>query len=143
MKKFSQINESVSVDKEPIVEIDVVEFKNKFINNSERWKRFNFEIQERTINRLNQLVRENPTMTDDWSLHCIYNADDYGRGSGSPIIIVKAVNNEHARLKAAIILENRDFFITGFYTPVEINDVRYKEMIDDLEERLGILKNPK
>jgi len=93
--------------KDPIdVESDVIDFREKFGSN----RRI-----ENVEYMLKKLIDENPTMSDNWDIYGIYNADDYGRKIGDPLVLVKAINGGHARVKASNILNNIEIYATGLY----------------------------
>jgi hypothetical protein len=84
------------------------------------------------------------TMTDDWNYYNVYNADDYGKNIGD-IMVVKAVNNQHAKLKVATIKNNLEIFSTGFYLAKKVD--LDKEILDtenqikSLQKKLNELNN--
>jgi hypothetical protein len=132
--------------KEPIdVESDVEEF----------WRVFGEKVKtsygSSHIQRINSMIDElinefGITITDDWNYYVVYESDDYGRNRGD-IITVKAVNKNHAKLKAATIKDNLEIFLTGFYSSREVD--LDKEILDtensikSLQKKLDELKNIK
>jgi hypothetical protein len=121
--------------KDPIdVESDVIDFREKFGSN----RRI-----ENVEHMLKKLVDENPTMSDNWDIYEIYNADDYGRKTGDTLVLVKAINGGHARVKASNIINNIEIYATGFYTAVKIDKKTYELRIKSLENQLKKLKDIK
>jgi hypothetical protein len=128
--------------KDPIdVESDVIEFRKNFIENS-KFQKYNRNTAylDRLEGVLNDLVRQNPTMTDDWNIYDVYNSDDYGRKEKT-VIYVKAVSRMHARVKAANILNNMEIVATGFYDSSVVDKAEYKARIGALEKQLDQLRN--
>jgi len=86
------------------------------------------------------------TMSDSWDYYLVYEADDYGRNRGD-IMIVKAVNTNHAKLKVATFRNNLEIFSTGFYLSKKVD--LDKEILDtensikSLQKKLDELKNIK
>jgi hypothetical protein len=138
--------------KEPIdVELDIEKFWEVF---GEKIKSYDIkrppskpewgkEYQIRSM--INKLTEEfGVTMTDDWNYYNVYNADDYGRNTGD-IMVVKAVNNQHAKLKVATIKNNLEIFSTGFYLVKKVD--LDKEILDtenqikSLQKKLNELNN--
>jgi len=80
------------------------------------------------------------TMSDNWDYYLVYDAD-----SGYPILTVKAVNKNHAKLKVATFINNLEIFSTGFYSSKKVD--LDKEILDtensikSLQKKLDKLKN--
>ncbi len=131
--------------KDPIdVESDVNEFLEKFGEKFRVWctkvvSSKNTEYYDKKIAEINHLSVSNPTMTDEWDIHEVYNTDDYGRSVGT-IILVKAISKLHSRIKAATIKNNLEI-LTGFYDVKKISKVEYESRIKELETELQKLKN--
>jgi hypothetical protein len=92
IKKFESIEYNDPID----VEADIANF----------WEVFGKKIKtssEGFIKQINSMIDEltskfGITMTDDWYYYLVFEEDDYGRNKGY-IMIVKAVNRNHAKLK--------------------------------------------
>lgn len=140
MKHLRKYNESLS--KDPIdPTLDVEDFKEKFAKN----KMYNNElvIDSPDIKRiLDIILNNNATMTDDWKIYGVYNADDYGRRQGDYMFYVKAVSKEHARVKAATYRNNIEIISTGYYKAEELSERTINIMIDALQYQISLLKNP-
>jgi len=140
IKKFESIEYNDPID----VEADIANF----------WEVFGKKIKtssEGFIKQINSMIDEltskfGITMTDDWYYYLVFEADDYGRNKGD-IMIVKAVNRNHAKLKVATIKSNLEIFSTGFYLSKkvdlgkEISDT--ENLIKSLQKKLDELKNIK
>jgi hypothetical protein len=119
--------------KDPIdVESDVIDFREKFGSN----RRI-----ENVEHMLKKLVDENPTMSDNWDIYEIYNTNDIGLNTGKGLVLVKAINGGHARVKASNIINNIEIYATGFYTAVKIDKKVHELRIKSLEDQLQKLKN--
>lgn len=79
------------------------------------------------------------TMTDDYRYYDVCSVDDYGRPIKT-LVTVKAVNKNHARIKASIIRKDSEIITTGFYGAEEID---IESRISSLEEELKRLKSIK
>ena len=119
--------------KDPIdVESDVIDFREKFGSNRR---------VENVEHMLKKLVDENPTMSDNWDIYEIYNTNDIGLNTGKGLVLVKAINGGHARVKASNIINNIEIYATGFYTAVKIDKKVHELRIKSLEDQLQKLKN--
>ena len=128
--------------KEPIdPNSDVEDFKEKF----SKKKMYNNKlvIDEPGIKGvLDNITNANPTMTDEWEVYGVFNKDDNGRKQGDYILYVKAVSNNHARVKAATIKNNIEYISTGFYGAIKISKDQIDGKIDALQHEIHLLKNP-
>jgi hypothetical protein len=152
MRKFSErINESM-MDKDPIdPSEDVKEFKEKFRNDSnsnysksyhEAW----LDPNSRIAKIFAQIESSYPTMTDEYETYRLVKLDDNGRVR-QVLGYFKAVSEIHARIRAAVIKNNKEIFLTGYYgaqtatnigEEIKIIEDNIKKLQKDLDE----LKNP-
>jgi hypothetical protein len=111
--------------KDPIdVDMDIEEFKNLFKE----------KIKDHILIGLKKLSDDyGSTMTDYYGYYNVYESDDYGREQRH-IMIVRAVNKFHARMKASIRTKNLEIATTGFYSAKEVN---IKEEISKLEKLIN------
>jgi hypothetical protein len=140
LKRFESNNYKEPID----VELDIENF----------WKVFGEKIKTSSkgfIKQINSMVDKlsdefGITMSDNWDYYLVYEADDYGRNKGD-IMIVKAVNTNHAKLKVATFRNNLEIFSTGFYLSKKVD--LDKEILDtensikSLQKKLDELKNIK
>jgi hypothetical protein len=136
MKHLRRYNESKKMvpleDKEPIDPTsDVEDFKEMFARKSE-------ENLIKSI--LDNIVNNNPTMTDDWKIYGVFESNDNGEKEGDYIFYVKAVSKAHARVKAATYRKESIFITTGYYGADELSDV--DGILDNLQYQIHLLKNP-
>jgi hypothetical protein len=138
LKRFESNNYKEPID----VELDIENF----------WKVFGEKIKtssEGFIKQINSMVDKlsdefGVTMSDNWDYYLVYEADDYGRNRGD-IMIVKAVNTNHAKLKVATFRNNLEILSTGFYLSKKVD--LDKEILDtensikSLQKKLDELKN--
>lgn len=128
------------------VDLDIEEFWNTFGQKIKDYDEKNpkYKREPDLRSRLDKLTQEfGYTMTDDYRYYDICEVDDYGRCQYN-LITVRAVNKEHAKLKAAIKRKNLDIFTTGFYSAKEV-DIRkeissIESQIDSLQKKLEELK---
>lgn len=125
--------------KEPIdPNSDVEDFKEKFAKK----KMYNntLMIDEPGIKGvLDNITNSNPTMTDDWEVYGVFNKYD---NEGDYIIYVKAVSENHARVKASTIKNNIEYIATDFYGAIKISKEEIDGKIDELQNEIHLLKNP-
>ena len=143
MKHLIRYTESLQ-SKEPIdPTLDVEEFKDKF-SKKKSWSEVGaLAIDEPNIKRiLDNIVSSNPTMTDDWKIYGVFNTDDNGRRRGDYMFYVKAVSENHARIKAATFRNNIEIISTGYYRADVLSNDDIDGMIDALEHEINLLKNP-
>ena len=142
MKHLIRYTESLQ-SKEPIdPTLDVEEFKDKF-SKKKSWSKVGaLAIDEPNIKRiLDNIVSSNPTMTDDWKIYGVFNTDDNGRRRGDYMFYVKAVSENHARIKAATFRNNIEIISTGYYRADVLSNDDIDGMIDALEHEINLLKN--
>ena len=95
-------------------------------HNPEWGQEYQIKLQIRSI--VDQMSKEfEVTMTGGLNYYNVYNADEYGRNTGD-IMVVKAINNQHAKLKVATIKNNLEIFLTGFYLAKKVD--LDKEILD-------------
>lgn len=155
MKKFSErINESM-MEKDPIdPSEDVKQFKEKFTSGSFRgsietrlhsanpW----LDPNSRIAKIFAQIESSYPTMTDEYETYRVLRLDDNGRVR-SVLGYFKAVSENHARIRAAVIKNNKEIFLTGYYGANAGNNIADEiEIIENnikkLQKELDELKNP-
>ena len=103
MRKFSKINESIE-DKDPIdPSEDVKEFKEKFTSDS-------LDPNSRIAKIFSQIESSYPTMTDEYETYRVLRLDDNGRVR-SVLGYFKAVSENHARIRAAVIKNNKEMMV--------------------------------
>lgn len=142
MRKFSRINESIE-EKDPIdPSEDVKEFKEKFSNSKSYWE----DPNSRLAKMFAQIESSYPTMTDEYETYRVLRLDDNGRVR-SVLGYFKAVSENHARIRAAVIKNNKEIFLTGYYGANAGNNIADEiEIIEDnikkLQKELDELKNP-
>jgi len=139
MRKFSKINESIE-DKDPIdPSEDVKEFKEKFTSDS-------LDPNSRIAKIFAQIESSYPTMTDEYETYRVLRLDDNGRVR-SVLGYFKAVSENHARIRAAVIKNNKEIFLTGYYSANAGNNITdeikiIEDNINKLQKELDELKNP-
>ena len=147
MRKFSKINESIE-DKDPIdPSEDVKEFKEKFSkSNNEAW----LDPNTKSAKAFAQIESSYPTMTDEYETYRLVELDDNGRVR-RVLGYFKAVSENHARIRAAVIKNNKEIFLTGYYRANTGNNIGEEiqskiKMIEDsmkkLQKELDELNNP-
>lgn len=147
MRKFSKINESIE-DKDPIdPSEDVKDFKEKFSkSNNEAW----LDPNTKSAKAFAQIESSYPTMTDEYETYRLVELDDNGRVR-RVLGYFKAVSENHARIRAAVIKNNKEIFLTGYYGANTGNNIGEEiqskiKMIEDsmkrLQKELDELKNP-
>jgi len=143
MKHLRRYNESLE-SKEPIdPNSDVEEFKEKFAKKKSWLKVGDLAINNPNIKSiLDNIVDSNPTMTDDWKIYGVFNTDDNGRKRGNYMFYVKAVSENHARIKGSTFRNNIEIISTGYYRADVLSDDDINGMIDALEHEINLLKNP-
>lgn len=109
-------------------------------------KKFPHKISSRDRERLNKLIDDNPTMTDDYDFYKIIYDDLY-----KIITYCKAVNKEHALIVATINQNSKwpdDYFTDGSYEADEtsIEEVKQyikvnKIKINHLQKEVDYLEN--
>jgi hypothetical protein len=110
LKKFYESKEPIDVDS------DIEEFNNIFKN-----KINYYHIIEYLNLNIKKLSDDHgSTMTDDYRYYKVYETDDYGRETRE-LIIVRAVNEFHARLKAAIKRKNIEIVTTGYFGAIQVD----------------------
>ena len=143
MRKFSKINESIE-DKDPIdPSEDVKEFKEKFLDSLGN---YHLEKDSRLSKIFREIESSYPTMTDEYETYRVLRLDDNGRVR-SVLGYFKAVSENHARIRAAVIKNNKEIFLTGYYGANAGNNIADEiEIIEDnikkLQKELDELKNP-
>jgi hypothetical protein len=148
MKHLRRYNESLE-SKEPIdPNLDVEDFKEKFAKNTKHGINARSYRNEEILNSpnikriLDNIVDSNPTMTDDWKIYGVFNTDDNGRKRGDYMFYVKAVSENHARIKGSTFRNNIEIISTGYYRADVLSDDDINGMIDALEHEINLLKNP-
>lgn len=142
MRKFSKINESIE-DKDPIdPSEDVKDFKEKFSDSKSYWE----DPNSRLAKAFAQIESSYPTMTDEYETYRVLRLDDNGRVR-SVLGYFKAVSENHARIRAAVIKNNKEIFLTGYYGANAGNNIADEiEIIENnikkLQKELDELKNP-
>ena len=143
MRKFSKINESIE-DKDPIdPSEDVKDFKEKFSkSNNEAW----LDPNTKSAKAFAQIESSYPTMTDEYETYRLVELDDNGRVRRI-LGYFKAVSENHARIRAAVIKNNKEIFLTGYYSANAGNNIVEEiKIIEDnikkLQKELDELKNP-
>jgi hypothetical protein len=147
MRKFSKINESIE-DKDPIdPSEDVKDFKEKFSkSNNEAW----LDPNTKSAKAFAQIESSYPTMTDEYETYRLVELDDNGRVR-RVLGYFKAVSENHARIRAAVIKNNKEIFLTGYYRANTGNNIGEEiqskiKMIEDsmkkLQKELDELNNP-
>lgn len=155
MKKFSErINESM-VDKDPIdPSEDVKQFKEKFtsgsfsgsietrLHSANPW----LDPNSRIAKIFAQIESSYPTMTDEYETYRVLRLDDNGRVR-SVLGYFKAVSENHARIRASVIKNNKEIFLTGYYGANAGNNITdeikiIEDNIKKLQKELDELKNP-
>jgi len=147
MRKFSKINESIE-DKDPIdPSEDVKDFKEKFSkSNNEAW----LDPNTKSAKAFAQIESSYPTMTDEYETYRLVELDDNGRVR-RVLGYFKAVSEIHARIRAAVIKNNKEIFLTGYYRANTGNNIGEEiqskiKMIEDsmkkLQKELDELNNP-
>ena len=146
MRKFSKINESIE-DKDPIdPSEDVKDFKEKFSKSKSYWEDPNSSYAKAFA----QIESSYPTMTDEYETYRLVKLDDNGRVR-QVLGYFKAVSENHARIRAAVIKNNKEIFLTGYYGANTGNNIGEEiqlkiKMIEDsmtkLQKELDELKNP-
>jgi len=147
MRKFSKINESIE-DKDPIdPSEDVKDFKEKFSkSNNEAW----LDPNTKSAKAFAQIESSYPTMTDEYETYRLVELDDNGRVR-RVLGYFKAVSENHARIRAAVIKNNKEIFLTGYYDANTGNNIGEEiqskiKMIEDsmkkLQKELDELNNP-
>ena len=142
MRKFSKINESIE-DKDPIdPSEDVKEFKEKFSKSKSYWE----DPNSRLAKIFAQIESSYPTMTDEYETYRVLRLDDNGRVR-SVLGYFKAVSENHARIRASVIKNNKEIFLTGYYAANAGNNIADEiEIIENnikkLQKELDEIKNP-
>ena len=143
MRKFSRINESIE-DKDPIdPSEDVKEFKEKFLDSLGN---YHLEKDSRISKIFREIESSYPTMTDEYETYRVLRLDDNGRVR-SVLGYFKAVSENHARIRAAVIKNNKEIFLTGYYGANAGNNITdeikiIEDNIKKLQKELDELKNP-
>ena len=143
MRKFSKINESIE-DKDPIdPSEDVKEFKEKFLDSLGN---YHLEKDSRLSKIFREIESSYPTMTDEYETYRVLRLDDNGRVRGV-LGYFKAVSENHARIRAAVIKNNKEIFLTGYYSANAGNNITdeikiIEDNINKLQKELDELKNP-
>lgn len=143
MRKFSKINESIE-DKDPIdPSEDVKEFKEKFLDSLGN---YHLEQDSRISKIFREIESSYPTMTDEYETYRVLRLDDNGRVR-SVLGYFKAVSENHARIRAAVIKNNKEIFLTGYYGANAGNNITdeikiIEDNIKKLQKELDELKNP-
>ena len=143
MRKFSKINESIE-DKDPIdPSEDVKEFKEKFLDSLGN---YHLEKDSRLSKIFREIESSYPTMTDEYETYRVLRLDDNGRVR-SVLGYFKAVSENHARIRAAVIKNNKEIFLTGYYSANAGNNITdeikiIEDNINKLQKELDELKNP-
>ena len=143
MRKFSKINESIE-DKDPIdPSEDVKEFKEKFFS---ALGNYHLEKDSRLSKIFRDIESSYPTMTDEYETYRVLRLDDNGRVR-SVLGYFKAVSENHARIRAAVIKNNKEIFLTGYYGANAGNNITdeikiIEDNINKLQKELDELKNP-
>lgn len=156
MRKFSErINEGM-MDKDPIdPSEDVKQFKEKFTSGSfrgsdlsdiEKYTNPWLDPNSRIAKIFAQIESSYPTMTDEYETYRVLRLDDNGRVR-SVLGYFKAVSENHARIRAAVIKNNKEIFLTGYYSANAGNNITdeikiIEENIKKLQKELDELKNP-
>ena len=152
MRKFSRINESIE-DKDPIdPSQDVKEFKEKFfsVDPEGPTKKIIYASYLEPNSKLSKIFREiessYPTMTDEYETYRVLRLDDNGRVR-SVLGYFKAVSENHARIRAAVIKNNKEIFLTGYYSANAGNNIVdeikiIEDNIKKLQKEIDELKNP-
>jgi hypothetical protein len=129
LKKFNESIKSTPID----VTEDIADFKKLFSNKDLK------DLDK----YLNELLANNPTMTDDWDWYEVYETDDYGRKTDT-VCVVKAVSKMHAKVVASVQKRGLSIASTGFFAAKKIDD-RYiyelEKSINNKEKELSALKN--
>ena len=117
------------------VNSDIEEFKNTFEG----------KINDYTLIELEKLSdAHGSTMIGDYGSYKVYESDDYGREERQ-IMIVRAINESHAVLKASIETKNMEIATTGFYGACEIDIkleiAQLKESIASFQRKLDNLED--
>ena len=103
-----------------------------------------------TNSRIAKIFREiessYPTMTDEYETYRVLRLDDNGRVR-SVLGYFKAVSENHARIRAAVIKNNKEIFLTGYYGANAGNNITdeikiIEDNIKKLQKELDELKNP-
>ena len=143
MRKFSKINESIE-DKNPIdPSEDVKEFKEKFLDSLGN---YHLEKDSRLSKIFREIESSYPTMTDEYETYRVLRLDDNGRVR-SVLGYFKAVSENHARIRASVIKNNKEIFLTGYYSANAGNNITdeikiIEDNINKLQKELDELKNP-
>lgn len=143
MRKFSKINESIE-DKDPIdPSEDVKQFKEKFLDSLGN---YHLEKDSRLSKIFRDIESSYPTMTDEYETYRVLRLDDNGRVR-SVLGYFKAVSENHARIRAAVIKNNKEIFLTGYYGANAGNNITdeikiIEDNINKLQKELDELKNP-
>ena len=143
MRKFSRINEGIE-DKDPIdPSEDVKEFKEKFFISLGK---YHLEQDSRLSKIFREIESSYPTMTDEYETYRVLRLDDNGRVR-DVVGYFRAVSEIHARIRAAVIKNNKEILLTGYYgaqtatnigEEIKIIEDNIKKLQKDLDE----LKNP-
>jgi hypothetical protein len=97
-----------------------------------------------------QIESSYPTMTDEYETYRLVELDDNGRVR-RVLGYFKAVSENHARIRAAVIKNNKEIFLTGYYRANTGNNIGEEiqskiKMIEDsmkkLQKELDELNNP-
>ena len=153
MKKFSErINESIE-DKDPIdPSEDVKQFKEKFFGvepTGETAKKVHtsyLEPNSPLSRKFREIESSYPTMTDEYETYRVVRLDDNDRVR-AVVGYFKAVSQNHARIRAAVIKNNKEIFLTGYYGANTSNNIvenikTIEDNIKKLQKELDELKNP-
>ena len=129
LKKFYESKDPIDVDS------DIEEFNDIFKDK---------RISDTTIALITQLSDDHgSTMTDDYLYYKVYENDDNGFELRE-IMIVRAVNVFHARLKAAIKRKNIEIATIGYYgakkVDIEKEISQLEEIIASSQSKLEELK---
>lgn len=142
MKHLKRYNESY---KEPLdVELDVDNFRKMFksIIGKYTWeiglgKKYSLD------EHLNEIVNNNPTLTDDWEIWGVYRRSDPSDRHSRKLEYTgycKAVSEDHAKLKMSIHKKEINYFINYEAEILYKDDI--EGIIDSHEHEIYLIKNP-
>ena len=139
MKKFSKINES---QKDPIdPTADIEDFKEMFMDEIPG-------LYEVKIDKICKNITDaHPTMTEMWNIYRIYIAYE-NEEDNETVMYVKAISHDHAKIKASTIKNDTSILIPEIggdypYKSAYLSEREVKLKLDELEEEMEMLKNPK
>jgi hypothetical protein len=136
MKKFSKIYEGLKDPIDPTA--DVEDFKEVFYDNIPLHLQ---GINQDKIDKiLKKITDEHPTMTESWNVYRVYNIDE---DESDTIMYVKAISEDHAKIRASILSGNIQYSLYYYFKSSIMHEKYIKLKLDELEEEIEMLKNPK